>query len=298
MDNHVSFQNYFTDRSPGMNSTLGYIPRVDIRRGENYTSYQWKPSGHGTVMAYGPFLDSVVIYDHSGRLQNWTVYPGFQITLPRLTTLTVAEEQDYEYYQGIGFREHSVSAMVGTSWFKWLDMMASYSQGAAPNYYPPTGVDPFLASSNNASANITLHPQSHLRLDEIYYYSRLATRDGVELPDSLPRGVIFTNHLIRSRINYQFTPSYSFNAILDYNTLLPNNALVSSANSPYSKQPDATLLFTYLPHPGTAVYIGYANTFQNVDYNAGQAPPYTITNLPGTSTDRQLFMKVSYLLRF
>ena len=24
-DNHVSFQNYYTDRSPGLNSTLGYI---------------------------------------------------------------------------------------------------------------------------------------------------------------------------------------------------------------------------------------------------------------------------------
>ena len=298
MDNHLRLQNYYTDRSPGMNSTLGYIPRVDIRRAENYTSYQWKPSGHRTLMAYGPFLDSFVIYDHSGRLQNWTLQQGFQITLPRLTTLTFAQEKDYEYYQGIGFREHSVTAMVGTSWFKWLDMTASYSQGAAPNYYPPTGVDPFLAGSNNASAAITLHPQSHLRLDEIYYYSRLATSGRIDLPSLLPHGVIFTNHLIRSRINYQFTPAYSFNAILDYNTLLPNNALVSSTNSPYSKQPDATLLFTYLPHPGTAVYIGYADTFQNVDYSASSMPPYTITNLPGTSTDRQLFMKVSYLLRF
>lgn len=296
MDNHLSLQNYYMDRSPGMNSTLGYIPRVDIRRFENYSSYQWKPSGKRAVMAYGPSLDSFVIYDHAGRLQNWTVEPGFQITLPRMTTLAVAEEQDYEYYQGIGFREHSVSAVLGTSWFKWLDMTVRYSQGAAPNYYPPDGVQPFLANSKYASANLTLHPQTHLRLDEIYYYTRLATLD--DQPASLPRGVIFTNHLIRSRINYQFTPAYSFNAILDYNVLLPNYALVSSASSTYSKQPDTTLLFTYLPHPGTAVYIGYANTFQNVDYSASHVPPSTPTTLPGTSTDRQIFMKVSYLLRF
>ena len=295
MDNHVNFQNYFTDRSPGMNATLGYIARTDIRRFENFTNYQWKPSGKYGVMAYGPFFDNFVIYDHEGRLQNWTAQQGFQITLPRLTSLALAEEQDYEYYQGIGFREHSIVANLMTSWFKWLDMGASYSQGAAPNYYPAAGLNPFLANSNNLSSTITLHPQTHLRLDEIYYYTRLATREDAPVSGFAPGQVIFTNHLIRSKINYQFTPACSFNAILDYDSLLPNNALVSNV---YSKQADMTLLFTYLPHPGTAVYIGYADTFQNVDYSANQVPPLTITALPGTSTDRQLFMKVSYLLRF
>jgi hypothetical protein len=107
--------------------------------------------------------------------------------------------------------------------------------------------------------------------------------------------VIFTNHLLRSKINYQFTRDYSFRAILDYNSLLPNNSLVAST---YSKQADATLLFTYLPHPGTALYLGYADTFENVDYEAVAAPAYTLTKLPGTSTDRQIFVKFSYFLRF
>jgi len=127
------------------------------------------------------------------------------------------------------------------------------------------------------------------------YYTRLATRSGTGVPGAVPGQVIFTNHLIRSKINYQFTRDYSFNAILDYNTLLPNNALVSST---YAKQADTTLLFTYLPHPGTALYVGYADTFQNVDYDAAVSPAYTITSLPGTSTDRQVFVKFSYLLRF
>jgi hypothetical protein len=176
-----------------------------------------------------------------------------------------------------------------------MDMAINYGQGTLPNYYPAPGMNPFLAYNNNASANITLYPQTHLRLDEIYYYTRLAGLQNVSPSPSLPPGVIFTNHLIRSKVNYQFTPAYSFRAILDYNTLLPNDALVSST---YSKQADATLLFTYLPHPGTAFYIGYADTFQNVDYNADALPPYTITGTPSTSTDRQLFVKFSYLLRF
>jgi hypothetical protein len=142
---------------------------------------------------------------------------------------------------------------------------------------------------------VTVRPQPHLRIDGIYYYTRLATIDGQLPSPSLPSGVIFTNHLIRAKFNYQFTRDFSFRAFLDYNALLPNNALVSSA---YSKQPDSTLLFTYLPHPGTAVYVGFANTFQNVNYNAAATPPYTLTTFPSTSTDRQVFLKISYLLRF
>ncbi|HEY3629200.1 MAG TPA: DUF5916 domain-containing protein [Terracidiphilus sp.] len=294
-NNHVSFQNYYTDRSPGMNSTLGYIDRTDIRSGETYGSYQWKPKTSKTVMAYGPTLHGTVIYDHKGSLQNWSVGPGFQITLPKLTTLSVLHEQNYEFYKATGFRGHLIDVALTTSWFKWLDMKAEYAHGPRPNYYPPPDIAPFLGNGDNASVNLTLHPETHLRLDEIYYYTRLGTRDGALLSGSMPGQVIFTNHLIRSRINYQFTPAYSFNAILDYYSLLPNNGLVSST---YSKQADTTLLFTYLPHPGTAVYVGYSDTFQNVDYSADRVPPYTITNLPGTSTDRQLFMKVSYLLRF
>jgi hypothetical protein len=198
-------------------------------------------------MAYGPFTDSFLIYDYAGRLQNWIAQPGFQFTLLRLTTLSLAEEQDYEFYQGIGFRENSISAALTTSWFKWLDMSAAYAHAILPNSFPAEGLAPFLAGSNNANAIITLHPTTHLRMDRIYYYTRLATRADALPSASLPEGVIFTNHLIRSKINYQFNRDYSFNAILDYNAVLPNNALVAST---YAKRADTTLLFTYLPHRG------------------------------------------------
>jgi Domain of unknown function (DUF5916)/Carbohydrate family 9 binding domain-like len=294
-DNHVTLQNFYTDRSPGMYAPLGYISRNDIRRGETYASYQWKPAKNQTVMAYGPTMDGIIIYDHEGRLQNWSLMPGFEITLPRMTSLSVSHGESYELYQDNGFRQQSTAVGVTTSWFKWIDMYATYTQGTLPNYYPSPGVNPFLAYNNAASADVTFYPQTHLRLDEIYYYTRLAALHDLLPSSSLPTGVIFTNHLIRSKINYQFTPAYSFRAILDYNTLLPNDQLVSSA---YSKLADATLLFTYLPHPGTAFYVGYADTFQNVDYEADAVPPLVLTNFPGTSTDRQLFVKFSYLLRF
>ena len=295
INNHASFVSTYTDRSRAMNSTLGYISRTDIRQGETYASYLWKPPAGRALMSYGPSMDGIVIFDHQQRLQNWSVDPGFTVMLPRLTSISFLYDQSYELYKQQEFRSHGTAVAATSSWSKWFDLTANVSFGTQPNYYPPDGMTPFLASGTNAWASAILHPQAHLRLDEIYYYTRLATRSGTGVPGAVPGQVIFTNHLIRSKINYQFTRDYSFNAILDYNTLLPNNALVSST---YAKQADTTLLFTYLPHPGTALYVGYADTFQNVDYDAAVSPAYTITSLPGTSTDRQVFVKFSYLLRF
>jgi len=293
-DNHKYFQSAYTDRSPGLNATLGYIARTDIRRWDTFSSYQWKPASQ-TVFAYGPGMDVTVIYDHEHNLQNWSVSPIISLTLKQLTQISLQRTEAYELYHGIGFRERSTIATLMTSWYKWIDLNLSYTQGRAPNYYPAVDVPSFLGNANNASATVTLRPSSHLRLDEIYYYTRLSTIAAQPPSTSLSNGVIFTNHLIRSKINYQFNRDYSFRAILDYNSLLPNSSLVSSA---YSKQADTTLLFTYLPHPGTAFYLGYADTFQNIDYDAGATLAYSVTTLPGTSTDRQIFVKFSYLLRF
>jgi hypothetical protein len=294
-DAHNNLWSTYTDRSPGMTATMGYLNRTDIRNWETSYGYQWKPPANPAFLSYGPGMDVVVNYDHERRLENWSATPSFSVTLRRLTNLTFTHADQYELYNGIEFRERYNAMTVSTSWYKWLDLSANYTQGKLPNYYPAAGVAPVLCKANDASTTVTLYPQPHLRLDEIYYYTRLATGDNSLLDPLLPTGVVFTNHLIRSKINYQFTRDYSFNAIVDYNSLLPNSALVSSS---YSKQADTTLLFTYLPHPGTALYLGYADTFQNQDYSATATPQYSATSLPGTSTDRQVFVKFSYLLRF
>jgi hypothetical protein len=61
------------------------------------------------------------------------------------------------------------------------------------------------------------------------------------------------------------------------------------------------ILFTYLLHPGTALYIGYSDLYENVDLDSvSLAPLRTLrqTNSPTTSTGRLFFVKLSYLFRF
>ena len=52
---------------------------------------------------------------------------------------------------------------------------------------------------------------------------------------------------------------------------------------------------TYLVHPGTALYVGYTDGYDNVALDADGSA--AIRN-PTTSTGRQFFVKTSYLFRF
>ena len=115
--------------------------------------------------------------------------------------------------------------------YRWLALNADYNWGKGINYYPGSGLRPFLAHSTSGSLGLTFRPRPRLSLGESYIYSRLAaTREW--LPDAaLPTGAIFNNHILRSKVNYQFTRKISPRAIFDYNGVLPNSRLVSLDHS-------------------------------------------------------------------
>ena len=81
---------------------------------------------------------------------------------------------------------------------------------------------------------------------------------------------VYNNHIARSKVNYQFTRELSLRAIVDYNGVLPNASLV---NLDRTKRFGYDLLMTYLIHPGTALYIGYTDIYQNYLFDPSR-PPY------------------------
>ena len=130
--------------------------------------------------------------------------------------------------------------------------------GTRPNFFPPAGVSPFLADFTDAQAGVTFRPLSRLLLDETYIYSRLTQ----------PSASIFDNHIVRSKVNYQFTRALSLRGILDYNAILPNESLVALDRR---KHLTADVLVTYLMHPGTAVYVGYTDGYDNLQRDGRSA---------------------------
>jgi hypothetical protein len=62
-----------------------------------------------------------------------------------------------------------------------------------------------------------------------------------------------------------------------------------------TKRLTTDVLLAWLAHPGTAIYAGYADRRENLEL-AGLA--WRHTAVLDLATGRQLFVKVSYLLRF
>jgi hypothetical protein len=96
-------------------------------------------------------------------------------------------------------------------------------------------------------------------------------------------------------MNYQFTRDLSLRFIADYNSVLPNTALTSLQKD---KRVGLDLLFTYMLNPGTALYAGYTDLYQNYRLDPTLSPALYRTSGPDLNTGRQIFIKISYLLRF
>jgi hypothetical protein len=146
---------------------------------------------------------------------------------------------------------------------------------------------PFLGASQGAYGSLTLRPASRLRLDEMYLHERLQTLPAASLLAGQP---IFTTHIVRSKANLQMTKALAVRAILDYNALASDPRQFADRSA---TRLTGDLLLTYLVHPGTAVYVGFTDSYEDPNVE----PRRGIT-LPTVPAGRQIFAKMSYLLRF
>jgi hypothetical protein len=220
----------------------------------------------------------------------------------------VSRGEAYELFANIPFRKHSTSFLFSSAPYKWLSFNGRYTTGTGENFFPATGLPPFLGNVNRVNAGFTIRPSSQFRIDETAIYYRLGTREGSTPAGFDPGHPVFNNYLLRTKINYQFTKALSLRMIMDYDATLANTQLLDlqrnlgsfdggPIQAPKSFVPD--FLLTYLVHPGTALYVGYNNSFSNLRLDDTTAPPQPVLQRsPFNTTGRLFFVKLSYLFRF
>ena len=143
---------------------------------------------------------------------------------------------------------------------------------------------------------VTVQPIRQLTADNTY----LLDRDHSVADNAF----VYESQVFRTKINYQFTRSMSARVIAEYDSTLANPAETSLLRK---KQIGTQALFTWLPHPGTVVYVGYNNDLKNLDRslcNRGltgacdpnnPVPPISPNYL---NDGKQIFVKFAYLFRF
>jgi len=288
----------YTDFSENFHTDLGFIPRTNIRQIEQFVNHRWHPKSK-VLISFAPRLYLSADMDHRNVQQDWTVNPGFNVELARSTYLNTGHGESFERFSNTNFRTNNTFVGGHTEYFKAVTFDGGYSWGKRINYSPPSGVNPFLGHGSEANLNLTFRPASKIKIDEIYNLTRLRTDSnsfaGVTGPPVNHPAAVFVNHLLRSRINYQYNPQLSLRVIIDYNGLLQNPLLFDADRQ---KRVTGDVLLTWLLHPGTAFYLGYTDTLENVGLIGGNPNTLIRTNLPSTTTQRQFFAKISYLFRF
>jgi hypothetical protein len=163
------------------------------------------------------------------------------------------------------------------------------------NYNPVAGGIPFLMHQETVEALVSVNPLRQLTVDNTY----LLDRDHAVKSGQL----VYESQTFRTKLNYQFTRAWSARVIVEYDSTLANPLQTSL---PRTKRIQSQALITWLPHPGTELYIGYNNDIQNYDHalctridGLCDTMQSILPRGPNYLNDgRQFFVKVSYLFRF
>jgi len=303
---HFVMTNAYSDYSPGFCAELGFVPRVDIRQQTSAAGYYWRPL-KSKIVDFGPSVGEAVDWDHNNVLQDWAAALGFQIDFTRQTTFIFSRGEAYELFENIPFRKHSTALQFSSAPYKWLSFTGRYTTGTGENFFPASGLPPFLGNLNRVNLGFTVRPSARFRIDETAIYYRLGTRIGSTPATFDPGHPVFNNYLLRTKFNYQFTRELSLRMIMDYDATLANNQLLdlqrnlgSFDGGPVqpSKNFVPDFLLTYLVHPGTALYIGYNNSFSNLRLDETTTPAVLLQRSPSNMTSRLFFIKLSYLFRY
>jgi hypothetical protein len=295
----LEFNTMYQDTAEGFETDTGFFRRPDIRRFSNFAQYRFRREGK-ILQWHGPSIFTINNWDHHGTRLEYYANANYRWNFSRQTDFGFFGNLGHERLRPADFdtltanrdyAHHHSGVFFHSGYFKQLIFETEISRGTETNYDPMVG-PPVLAKSSSAEITATVRPTRRLSIDNTYFLTRLR--------DNTTGQAIFNNHIIRSKWNYQFTRAFSLRLIPQYTAVLSNRSLTSLQTT---KQFNLDFLLTYLPHPGTAIYVGYNSDLQNFDRSLRVDPIDPDQNLLRASRGylndgRALFVKVSYLFRY
>ena len=299
--------NEYQDISTNFDSLLGFFQTSNIRSDHLHATYQWYPK-KSVIQSYGVETNQNIAFDHqNNRVYHYSTFDPF-VLLARNIVLapiggqnsdTVGPQNGYAMTHSENFTENYAGFVARGQPWGLLNFNVVAIRGGNVNYNPTTGAAPFLMNQQTIQALVTVNPLRKLTDDNTYLLDRdHSVKDG---------NLVYETQTFRTKLNYQFTRAWSARVIVEYDTTLANSNETSLLRT---KQVQTQALLTWLPHPGTVIYLGWNNDLQNYNHTlctplanpgSGFCDPNQpiLPRGPGYLDDgRQIFLKASYLLRF
>jgi hypothetical protein len=273
----------YSDRSDGFRTGLGFDPRPGIRRVFSHARYRFRPENRWLV-SYGPSLDVTTVWDRGGTRLDHVVNPWLGMFFRR--SASVFARYFTERERLLPGDAPNLAATADFARSRWivdgdmrvipqLTLAGSWSSGEAVNLVPAGDAAPAQGASRDVQLTVTVQPVTPVRVDTVLLVSSLSAPDGGRS--------VFTNRILRTKVNWQVTRELAVRAIVQYDRLSTDPALTTLTGA---RRLNGDLLVSYVVNPWTAFYAGYN----------GNARAPLFDRLQRDS--RQLFVKVSYLHRF
>jgi len=173
--------------------------------------------------------------------------------------------------------ESQASSKIGFS--------ADLEAGTAINLVPELGRLPALADTSSTQLELLWRPLDRLRVDTSYLYTELTDHGGA--------GKIFSNEIVRSRWNYQFTKELSLRFIAQVEDTDPS-ALTSLERD---KSLNFDVLVRYVLNPWSALFVGFNSNSSNFNIIDTEDGTELVRTHDLRRDGEQFFVKFSYLLR-
>ena len=294
---HVRVHAHVLDTSEGYRTDLGFLhrdDRPDTKGAHTTVGYTFWPQA-AALNSWGPALTVDHIEDQSGLRLFSQLMPEATWTWDGDTALTVYYEdlrerlrpQDFTgLISNRDFSRETWSVAFQSQVFSEFGFSGEITAGTAINLVPPAGMEPVLADTKTVEMNLLWRPVARLRVDTTYLYTELDDRGGA--------GKIFSNEILRSRWNYQFTKELSLRLIAQLEETDPS--VLTSLE--HEKNLNFDVLVRYVINPWSALYVGYnsnSSNFELIDTERGRTE---LIRTDDFSRDgEQLFVKFSYMLQ-
>ncbi len=292
---HYTQTTEYLDVSRGFHTEAGFVNRTNLRSVGQDVKYLFRPQRR-SLLSWGPSLNASGIWDHDGTRLDWELKGQLDWEFNRGTSLAAffkpgRQRLRPEDFSGLArpldFATQSYGVSFSSQYISQLNVNGALALGNAINLVPVEGDRPVLSDSVEATIGFTARPNRHLVSENTYVLSRIS---------SIGTGArIFTNHILRSRWNWQFNPEAALRVVLQYDTVLANPSLTRLETR---KNLNADFLFTYLVNPWTAIHVGYNGNLQNIALQSTGITRRVVRARDMYNDARQVFVKFSYLFQF
>ncbi len=242
---------YWQSLHPEFDAGSGFVNRTDYKTLGLFSSLRFYPEKK-YLNQFRIGLSAGNRYEYFGdNLTDRWFRSNLQLRLTEFNQVYFNLHSELEEFAGREFSKLYFSVGSDFQYIGWLPFGFYFRSGDAV-YYDPD--DPLAGRRNDFQLYFTLKPNKRLQLG--LQFQKQAFWDG----ESKER--LYDYNVARLSTTYQLSREISLRAIADYNH--------------YQRRVYGSLLFSYVPHPGTVFFLGFDQRMQRDEFGKYDRQSYSV----------------------